>query len=315
MESGPSGVNERTPDAHPRDVNTRRRYVIGATNFDAPAAEAALHVVSTPIGNLGDITVRALETLAGCELVACEDTRVTRVLMERYELSAQLVAYHEHNAAKVGPHLLAALEEGKAVAIVSDAGTPLLSDPGYRLVGAAVEAGHKVIPVPGASALLCTLVGAGLPSNTVLFAGFPPTKKAARQTRLEELCTVSATTVFYESPRRLSATLADMIQVHGDDHRACVARELTKRFETFKRGTLRELADFFKENPPKGEIVIVLAPSEPQQAEDADVEKMLKEALAEMPVSAAAAQVAKRTGRDRKTLYRQALALRKGDDD
>ncbi|PTW63231.1 16S rRNA (cytidine1402-2'-O)-methyltransferase [Breoghania corrubedonensis] len=291
-----------------------RRYAIGAAGLTAHAAEPGLHVVSTPIGNLGDITVRALETLAGCDLVACEDTRVTRVLMERYALSTHLVAYHEHNAAKVGPRLLAALEEGKAVAVVSDAGTPLLSDPGYRLVVAAVEAGHKVIPIPGASALLSALVGAGLPSDTVLFVGFLPPKRAARLRRLEELKGVSATTVFYESPRRLADTLADMIEAHGADHPACVARELTKRFETFKRGRLGEIAAFYTENPPKGELVIVLAPAEPLVAEAGDVEEMLREALAEMPVSAAAAQVAKRTGRDRKTLYKQALALRQNKD-
>ena len=291
-----------------------RRFSIGANGFVAPAAEPGLHVVSTPIGNLGDITVRALETLAGCAVVACEDTRVTRVLMERYGLSTRLVAYHEHNAAKVGPRLLAALEEGQAVAIVSDAGTPLLSDPGYRLTVAAIEAGHKVIPVPGASAMLSALVGAGLPSDTVLFAGFLPTKKSARLRRLEELKDVSATTVFYESPRRLSDTLADMIEAHGGAHRACVARELTKRFETFQRGSLSEIAEFYDQNPPKGEIVIVLAPAEPPETDEEDVEEMLREALAEMPVSAAAAQVAKRTGLDRKTLYRQALALRKAED-
>ena len=305
------------PNGHAGGENGHaRRYAIGATNFTAPAAEPALHVVSTPIGNLGDITVRALESLAGCDLVACEDTRVTRVLMERYGLTTRLIAYHEHNAAKIGPRLLEALEAGKAVAIVSDAGTPLLSDPGYRLVGAAVEAGHKVIPIPGASAMLSALVGAGLASDTVLFAGFLPPKHAARLRRLEELKGVSATTIFYESPRRLDATLADMIEAHGGDHQVCVARELTKRFETFERGTLSRVASFFEENPAKGEIVIVLAPAAPQASSQEDVEEMLREALRDMPVSAAAAQVAKRTGHPRKDLYKQALALRQdaGDD-
>ncbi|WP_319774783.1 16S rRNA (cytidine(1402)-2'-O)-methyltransferase [Breoghania sp.] len=307
----------KSADAHdlsgPKAETRDRRFAIGVTSFNAPAAEPALHIVSTPIGNLGDITVRALETLAGCDLVACEDTRVTRVLMERYGLSTPLIAYHEHNATKTGPKLLAALDEGKAVAIVSDAGTPLISDPGYRLVGAAVEAGHKVIPTPGASAMLAALVGAGLPSDTILFAGFLPPKKSARLARLEELKGVSATTVFYESPRRLSATLADMIEAHGPDHQVCVARELTKRFETFERGTLGEVAGRFAETP-KGEIVIVLAPAQAREVDAADVEEMLREALFDMPVSAAAAHVAKRTGGDRKALYKQALAIRKASE-
>ncbi len=313
MASKAASAHETAGPAGPATASRDRRFAIGTNSFTAPAAEPALHIVSTPIGNLGDITVRALETLAGCDLVACEDTRVTRVLMERYGLSTHLIAYHEHNATKAGPKLLAALDEGKAVAIVSDAGTPLISDPGYRLVGAAVEAGHKVIPTPGASAMLTALVGAGLPSDTILFAGFLPPKKGARLARLEELKGVSATTVFYESPRRLSATLADMIEAHGPDHRVCVARELTKRFETFERGTLAEVAERFSETP-KGEIVIVLAPAAARQADAADVEEMLREALYDMPVSAAAAHVAKRIGGDRKALYKQALALRKASE-
>lgn len=302
-------MDRATPQSERRADGRARRYAIGPHAFDVPATRPGLYIVSTPIGNLGDITVRALETLAGCDLVACEDTRVTRVLMERYGLTAPLVAYHEHNAAKVRPRLLAALDEGKAVALVSDAGTPLISDPGYRLVGEVVEAGHAVIPIPGASAPLAALVGAGLPSDTIIFAGFLPPKKGPRLRRLEELRGVAGTTVFFESPRRLDATLSDMIEVHGGDHPACVARELTKKFETFERGTLSEIAARFGEVPAKGEIVVVLAPAEAIATSEADVEEMLREALADMPVSAAAAQVAKRTGRDRKDLYRQALSL------
>lgn len=302
-----------SPDAHttPEDGSDHsRRYVIGPHAFDAPRMAAGLYIVSTPIGNLRDITIRALETLAGADIIACEDTRVTRILLQRYDIRTHMIAYHEHNAEKMRPRILDALEQGKVIAQVSDAGTPLLSDPGYRLVRDVVAEGGTVFPIPGASAPLSALVAADLPTDTVLFAGFLPHKSGARCKRLEELRNVPATQVFFESPRRLSATLGDMVSVLGGERPATVARELTKKFETFERGTLAELVERFSGAAPKGEIVVVLGPPDAPEADDGDVEALLREALETLPVSAAAGQVAKQTGRDRRTLYKQALALK-----
>ncbi|WP_417667909.1 16S rRNA (cytidine(1402)-2'-O)-methyltransferase [Roseibium sp.] len=293
-----------------------RRYILSEHAFSAPALEPALYIVSTPIGNLGDITVRALETLAGAAVIACEDTRVTGTLTHRFGLKTPLIPYHEHNADKQRPKILETLERGEAVALVSDAGTPLISDPGYRLVRDVVAAGHKVVPIPGASALLAGLVGAGLPSDTVLFAGFLPQKGGPKTRRIEELAKMPATLVFYESPRRLGATLATMAEVMGADREASVARELTKRFETFERGTLGSLAEHFSGDAPKGEIVILIAPPEDApEADESDAEALLIEALKEMPVSAAAKKVAKQTGLDRNELYKRALDLKASSAD
>lgn len=290
-----------------------RRYILSEHAFTAPRLEPALYIVSTPIGNLGDITVRALETLAAAAFIACEDTRVTGKLTQRFGLKPPLMPYHEHNAEKQRPKILATLERGEAVALVSDAGTPLVSDPGYRLVGDVVEAGYKVVPIPGASAPLAGLVASGLPSDTVLFAGFLPQKGGPKKTRLAELSSIPATLILFESPHRLGATLATMAEVMGVTRQAVVARELTKRFETFERGSLQELADLFADSPTKGEIVILVAPPEEKpeaSAEDAD--ELLRQALVDMPVSSAAKQVAKQTGLDRNELYKRALELKKG---
>lgn len=293
-----------------------RRYILSEHAFSAPALEPALYIVSTPIGNLGDITVRALETLAGASVIACEDTRVTGTLTHRFGLKTPLMPYHEHNADRQRPKILETLERGEAVALVSDAGTPLISDPGYRLVRDVVEAGHKVIPIPGASALLAGLVGAGLPSDTVLFAGFLPQKGGPKTRRLEELMRIPATLVFYESPRRLGATLETMARILGTDREAAVARELTKRFETFERGTLQSLADLFAGDAPKGEIVILVAPPEELPEADADdADALLADALKDLPVSAAAKTVAKQTGLDRNDLYKRALELKATRDE
>ncbi|WP_346912027.1 16S rRNA (cytidine(1402)-2'-O)-methyltransferase [uncultured Roseibium sp.] len=293
------------------DERASRRFIIGEHDFNAPRLEPALYIVATPIGNLGDITVRALETLAAASVIACEDTRVTGTLTHRFGLKTPLMPYHEHNADKQRPKILAALEKGEAVALVSDAGTPLVSDPGYRLVRDVLEAGYKVIPIPGASAPLAGLVGSGLPSDTVLFAGFLPQKGGPKKTRLAELAAIPATVILFESPRRLGATLATMAEIMGAEREAVVARELTKRFETFERGTLAELAEKFAGDPPKGEIVILLGPpQDSQEASEEDAEELLRQALKEMPVSAAAKQVAKQTGLDRNDLYKLALDLK-----
>lgn len=290
----------------------RAQYHIGGTRFEAARPEPALYVVATPIGNLGDVTIRALETLAGADLIACEDTRVTRVLLDRYGIRAPLRAYHEHNAAAERPRLLAALAEGRVVALVSDAGTPLVSDPGCKLVEAAVAAGHRVVPIPGASALLAGLVVAGLPTDTVLFAGFLPTRVEARRRRLEELAPVPATLVFYESPHRLAESLAEMAAVLGPARRAAVGRELTKAFEEVVRGDLATLAGRWAERDPKGEIVIVVAPPGAVEATAGDVDRMLAAALARLPPGKAAAEVARLLGADRKALYERALELKAG---
>ncbi|MBO6758025.1 MAG: 16S rRNA (cytidine(1402)-2'-O)-methyltransferase [Roseibium sp.] len=288
-----------------------RRFVLSAHAFDAPKLEPALYVVSTPIGNLGDITVRALETLAAAAVIACEDTRVTSRLTQRFGLKTPLVAYHEHNAERQRPKLLEMLERGEPVALVSDAGTPLVSDPGYRLVRAVLEAGLKVVPVPGASAPLAALVGSGLASDTVLFAGFLPQKGGPKGARLAELAAVPATLVFFESPHRLGASLRAMADALGGDRPAVVARELTKRFETFERGTLAGLVDRFETETVKGEIVVLIGPPVAMPEVDAaDADELLREALADMPVSAAAKSVAKATGLDRAALYKRALDLK-----
>lgn len=298
------------------DEAENRRYYVAEHAFTSPVPESALYIVSTPIGNLGDITIRALEVLAGAALIACEDTRVTGTLTHRFGLKTRLLPYHEHNAEKQRPKILEVLERGEAVALVSDAGTPLVSDPGYRLVRDVLAEGHKVIPIPGASAMLAALVGAGLPSDTVTFAGFLPQKGGPKKTRLEELASIPATLVLYESPRRLGATLEQMVEIMGADRQAVVARELTKRFETFERGTLAELAETFSGDAPKGEIVILLEPpaeQPPASGEDADA--LLLAAIADMPVSAAAKKVAKQTGLDRNELYKRALELKSGSDE
>ncbi|MBO6508672.1 MAG: 16S rRNA (cytidine(1402)-2'-O)-methyltransferase [Roseibium sp.] len=292
----------------------RNRFSLSEHAFAAPNLEPALYIVSTPIGNLGDITVRALETLAASSIIACEDTRVTSTLTQKFGLKTPLLPYHEHNADKQRPKILSELEAGRAVALVSDAGTPLVSDPGYRLVRDVVAEGFRVIPIPGASAPLAGLVGSGLPSDTVLFAGFLPQKGGPKTKRLQDLAGIPATLIFFESPHRTGATLELMADVLGGEREAVVARELTKRFETFERGTLAELADRLADRPLKGEIVILTGPPEDRPEADAsDLDDLLREALSDMPVSAAAKTVAKATGLDRNEVYKRALDLKAGD--
>lgn len=289
----------------------RRSYMIGQNEMTARPLEAALYLVATPIGNLGDITLRALETLAAADILACEDTRVSRVLLERYGVRRRTLAYHEHNAAEAGPKLIAALESGQSVALISDAGTPLVSDPGYRLVGEAAERGIKVVPIPGASAVLAALTASGLPSDTFLFAGFLPTRTGQRETRLQALKAVPATLIFFESPRRLAETLDAMAETLGGDRDAAVGRELTKAFEEVRRGTLAGLAAHYADaETPKGEIVICVGPAAAKADEPADIDRLLLSLAAEMPASKAAAEAAKMTGGQKQALYRRLLELR-----
>ena len=289
-----------------------KTYVVGQAEIAARPLEAALYLVATPIGNLSDITLRALETLAGADVLACEDTRVTRVLLDRYGIRQRPMAYHEHNASEAGPKLIAALEQGRSVALVSDAGTPLVSDPGFRLVEEALAAGIKVVPIPGPSAVLAALTASGLPSDAFLFAGFLPVKDGQRKSRLSALSGVPATLIFFESPRRLADTLAAMAEVYGD-RRAAIGRELTKTFEEMRTGTIAALSTHYAQAPtPKGEIVICVGPPEDKADAPEDIDRLLTSLAAEMPASKAAAEAAKMTGQPKQALYRRLLELRDG---
>lgn len=276
---------------------------------DAPLAPG-LYVVATPIGNLRDITLRALDVLAQADLVLAEDTRVTGKLLAAYGLSARLERHDEHAAERARPKALAALAEGRRVALVSDAGTPLISDPGYRLVREAAAAGHKVYPVPGASALLSGLSAAGLPTDRFLFVGFPPPKSAARKTFLAEFSGVRATLAFFEGGSRLKASLTDMAQVLGN-REAAVCREMTKLYETIYRGPLADLAADPALDAPKGEIVILVAPGREVEASAADADAALADALTRLRPAEAAAEVAKALGLPRRDLYRRAMELKR----
>ena len=269
-----------------------------------------LYVVSTPIGNLRDLSLRALDVLSACDLILAEDTRVTAKLLSAYGLSKRMERYDDHIGDRVRPAVLDKLASGARIALVSDAGTPLISDPGYRLVQAAREQGSAVTPIPGASALLAALAGAGLPTDRFLFAGFTPPKSAGRRTLFAELASVRASLVVYETGPRLAASLADMAAVFGPEREAAVCRELTKRFETFVRGPLGVLAADPALNAPRGEIVVVVAPGREDAATDAEADAALEEALDRLSPADAAGEVARALGLPRRDLYRRALALR-----
>lgn len=266
--------------------------------------------MATPIGNAADISLRALDVLRAVDIVACEDKRVTGRLFAGHGIDARLVAYHDNNATRVRPGLIRRLENGESVALVTDAGTPLVSDPGYRLVGACIDAGIAVTALPGASAVLAALVVAGLPTDRFLFAGFLPPRAAARRRALAEVATVPASLVFMEAARRLPAALADMADVLGA-RPAAVTRELTKRFEEARRASLAELARHYADaGPPKGEVTIVVAPPGVNPEPDADaIDALLRTALGEASVRDAAARVAAATGLPRRRLYTRALEL------
>jgi 16S rRNA (cytidine1402-2'-O)-methyltransferase len=271
---------------------------------------AGLYVVATPIGNLRDITLRALDVLAQADLVLCEDTRVTGKLLHAYGISAKLERHDEHAAERARPKAMAALAEGRRVVLVSDAGTPLISDPGYRLVREAATEGFAVIPIPGASALIASLSAAGLPTDRFLFAGFPPPKSAARRTFLQELAGIRTTLVFYEGGSRLADSLADMAAVLGE-REAVVCRELTKLYETIYRGPLATLAADPKLDAPKGEIVILVGPGRETEATAADADAALADALTRLKPAEAASEVAKALGLPRRDLYRRAMELKR----
>lgn len=271
-----------------------------------------MHIVSTPIGNLRDITLRALDTLSTVEEVLAEDTRNARKLFDAHGIRTKVTAYHDHNGAVRRPDLIARLAEGACMALISDAGTPLVSDPGWKLVEEALAAGVRVLPVPGPSAMLAGLVASGLPSDRFLFAGFLPVKSGARKSALAGLASVPATLIFYESGPRLAASLADMAAVLGRDRPAAVARELTKLFEEVRRAPLGELAAHYAgAGPPKGEIVVLTGPpGEAEAPDEALVEAALTEALATQATKAAADGIAAQFNLPRRDIYALALRLK-----
>lgn len=291
------------------------QYSIGASRFAAPALAPGLHIVSTPIGNLRDVTLRALETLATAALVLCEDKRVSRVLLDHYGITTALKSYHEHNAAERRPEILKRLSAGEAIALISDAGTPLVSDPGFRLVSEALAAGFSVFPVPGPSAVLAALVATGLPSDRFFFEGFLPVKSAERRRRLRTLETIPGTLVFYEAPHRLPEMLADLAAVFPERGGA-VARELTKRFETVRRGPIAALASTFAtdEESARGEIAVLLEPpgEDATTLGDDAIDAALAEAMQTVSAKDAAALVAGRLGLPRRQVYARAIALSAG---
>jgi 16S rRNA (cytidine1402-2'-O)-methyltransferase len=288
-----------------------RHYLLGGQPIEAAQVKGGLYIVATPIGNLGDVTLRALQTLAGADLIACEDTRVSRKLLDRYGIGTPLTPYHDHNAAKMRPALLRRLAEGAAIALISDAGTPLISDPGYKLVRAAQDAGHAVTALPGASALLTALSVAGLPTDQFFFAGFLPPKQAARRGRIAELSRIPATLVLFETGPRLAATLGDLAAGLGN-REAAMCRELTKLHEEILRTDLEALARACAANEPRGEIVVVVAPPlTPERPSLRDTETMLREALARVSLKDAVGEVSEATGLPRRDVYQRALALAK----
>jgi 16S rRNA (cytidine1402-2'-O)-methyltransferase len=294
----------------------KRNFAIDGTTLPAPRAAAGLYLVATPIGNLGDITLRALEVLAGVDLIACEDTRITRRLTERYAITAQLTPYHEHNASAARPKLLERLAQGASIALVSDAGTPLISDPGFKLVREVCAAGLPVVALPGPSSVLTALSVAALPTDRFFFEGFLPPRQVARRARLTELSRLDATLVLFESGSRVQETLADLASIMGGRD-AAICREMTKLHEEISRGSLTELAQSAATLETRGEFVLVVGPqaegSEAMTAEEVD--DLLRDRLARDSVKDAVAHAVEVSGRPRRELYARALELAKENQD
>jgi len=271
---------------------------------------AGLYVTATPIGNLKDVTLRAVEVLKAAHHILCEDTRVAGVLMRHLGVATPLAPYHDHNESRMVGTVLSWLEKGEAVALISDAGTPLISDPGYRLVRAVQDAGYRTFSIPGACAAVAGLSISGLATDRFFFEGFLPPKAKARRDRLAQLRSIDATLVFYESPRRLTDTLEAMAEVLGD-REASIGREITKAFEEVRRAPLSELAAHYREaGAPKGEIVLMVAAPAEQAPDWAQVDGQLKDALRDMRLKDAVDHVTALTGASRREVYQRALALR-----
>jgi 16S rRNA (cytidine1402-2'-O)-methyltransferase len=296
-----------------KSASDQCQFVVAGHAIAAAPIAPGLHIVATPIGNLADVTIRALSTLAGADLVYCEDTRMSRRLLERYAIRVPVSAYHEHNAQRLRPVILDQLKGGGRLALVSDAGMPLISDPGYKLVRAAIEEGLPVHVLPGPSAPLMALVLSGLPTDRFTFAGFLPNRAGARRNLLAGLAGHGASLIFFDTAPRVAASLADIAEVLGDPPVA-LARELTKMHEEVLRGRASEVAAAIAARGGlKGEITLVVAPPAPAGlADDAEIDEALSAALAEMTPGKAASQLARRFGRPRRELYQRALAL-KGD--
>lgn len=312
-------MSDAKPPANPANDAAGRARATGAAPARAAGLlqglldqniETALYLVSTPIGNLADMTFRAVATLARADLVFAEDTRHSRRLLDHYAVSRRLEPYHEHNAKVQRPRILAALAEGRSVAVLSDAGTPLVSDPGYKLAREVIDAGHKVIAIPGASAPIAALTCAGLPTDAFFFAGFLPPRSAARKSRLAALAKVPATLLFFEAPGRLAETLSDMATCLGS-RQAVVARELTKLHEDVERGELAELAARFGKTPVKGEIVILVAPPSATEVSDQEITSRLEHALNSASLRDAARSLADELNVPKTRIYDLGLKLKR----
>jgi 16S rRNA (cytidine1402-2'-O)-methyltransferase len=292
------------------EIPVVRTFSIAGHDLIAPKAAPGLHLVATPIGNLGDITLRALETLAGVDIIACEDTRITRRLTERFAISGVLKPYHEHNAAAARPKILEQLAQGASIALVSDAGTPLISDPGFKLVREVCAAGHPVIALPGPSSVLAALSVAALPTDRFFFEGFLPAKEIARRTRLAELARIDATLVVFESGSRIRDSLRDLAAVMGPRD-AAICRELTKLHEDIRRAPLAELADNAETLETRGEFVVVVGPpaADAKVMSSSDLDDLLLASLKESSVKDSVARAVELSGRPRREVYARALEL------
>nr|VFK07850.1 MAG: 16S rRNA (cytidine1402-2'-O)-methyltransferase [Candidatus Kentron sp. LPFa] len=283
----------------------------------APMENGILYIVATPIGNLDDITLRALRVLGEVDLILAEDTRISARLLQRFGITTQVKSFHEHNERKMAPAIVHRIERGANIALISDAGTPLVSDPGFHLTRLLREKGKRIVPIPGPSALICALSVAGLPTDRFIFEGFPPSKRAARRHRLQALAQESRTLILYEAPHRVQATIQDMMEIFGAERHGVLAKELTKTFETIRQGPLSTLEDWLRrdENHQKGEFVLMIGGKpkpdparniEAVTAEDLRVLRLLRE---ELPLKRAVSLTARLTGRKRNDLYRLALTM------
>lgn len=311
--------NSSAPSPDRASESSTGTFVVAGHLLHAPKAAPGLYLVATPIGNLGDITLRALETLAGVDIVACEDTRITRRLTERFSIAASLMQYHEHNATAARPRILEKLAQGASIALVSDAGTPLISDPGFKLVREVSAAGFPVTALPGPSSVLAALSVSALPTDRFFFEGFLPSKQTARRARLTELARIDATLVLFESGARVQDTLRDLASIMGE-REAAICREMTKLHEEVRRAALSELAATADALETRGEFVLVIAPPAADAGMNDDaLDELLRTALTQGSVKDAVAQAVDASGRAKREVYARALELsketRSGDDD
>jgi 16S rRNA (cytidine1402-2'-O)-methyltransferase len=312
MRAKPTTTKPASRPVPPSSSERSRTFFVASSTVTVSRPSPGLYLVATPIGNLGDITLRALETLAGCDLIACEDSRVTRKLVDRFLIATPLTPYHEHNAQAARPKLLELLAQGGAIALVSDAGTPLISDPGFKLAREAAAAGHPIVPLPGASAVLAALTVAGLPTDRFYFEGFLPAKDGARRARIAELARVDATLVLFEGGSRIADALRDLAGAMGE-REAAVCRELTKMHEDIRRAPLAELARAAPELETRGEFVIVVAPppADAERMSPQALDDVLKEALRTLSVKDAVTYAVGLSGRPKREVYARALELSK----